>query len=130
MRQNNDFTLKNGSISGTVDGIMHVTLTKNNTMITLTETNGDVLTWTSCSNCGFVGSQKSTAIATITTAEEMGFRANDLEMRNVSLIFRGGRRFRKAVLRGLARAKVRIGEVILEPVIPYNGCRLKKKRRK
>lgn len=116
--------------SGFVDGIMHITLTKNNTLVTLTDKYGDVITWTSCANCGFIGSQKSTAIATITTVEEMGLRAKDLEMQSIDIIFHGGRRFRKAVINGLVRSKIRVNSFVLDLIVPYNGCRLEKKQRK
>lgn len=117
---------------GPGNGILHVTLTRNNTLLTLTDYAGDVLTWTSCRNCGFVGSQKGTEIATVTTAEEMGNRIQDLKLK-VYLIFHGGSRFRHAVLRGLRRAQRRIlgpfRGLILKNSAPYNGCRSKKKRR-
>lgn len=113
--------------------MLHITITRNNTLLTLTDYTGDVLTWTSCKNCGFRGSQKATEIATVTTAEEMGNRIHDLKIRNIYLIFHGGSRFRHAVLRGLQRAKREISSPILGLIIknktPYNGCRLKKKRR-
>jgi len=114
---------------GPSDGILHVTLSRNNTLLTLTDVTGDVLTWTSCKNCGFQGSQKSTEIATVTTAEEMGNRICDLKLKNTYLIFHGGKRFRNAVLRGLKRSKTVIGGLIIESTVPYNGCRIKKKRR-
>lgn len=115
---------------GEVDGIMHVTLTKNNTLVTLTDSVGDVITWTSCANCGFVGSQKTTQMATTTTVEEMGFRVHDLKMKKINIIFHGGRRFRKAVINGLVRSKVQVSRFLLANMIPYNGCRLEKKQRK
>jgi small subunit ribosomal protein S11 len=117
---------------GPGNGILHITLTRNNTLLTLTDQAGDVLTWTSCKNCGFIGSQKRTEIATVTTAEEMGNRIEDLKL-NVYLLFHGGSRFRHAVLRGLRRAQRRMSGpfrgLILKNSTPYNGCRSKKKRR-
>jgi small subunit ribosomal protein S11 len=114
---------------GPADGILHITISLNNTLLTLTELTGDVITWTSCKNCGFSGTQKSTEIATVTTAEEMGNRIRDLKLKNIYLIFHGGSRFRNAVLRGLRRSKIAIGGLIIESNTPYNGCRIKKKRR-
>jgi small subunit ribosomal protein S11 len=114
---------------GAVDGILHITLTKNNTLLTLTDVTGDVWTWTSCRNCGFTGSQKSTEMATISTAEEMGHRAQDLKLKNVYAIFHGGARFRQAVLRGLRRSGIKIGGLIIENSLAYNGCRLRKRKR-
>lgn len=115
--------------SGTADGILHITITRNNTLLTLTNLMGNVLSWTSCKNCGFTGSQKSTEIATITTAEEMGTRAKDLQLKNLYIIFHGGTRFRNAVLRGLRRSEIQVGGLIIDKTAPYNGCRSKKKRR-
>lgn len=69
-------------------------------------------------------------MATTTTVEEMGFRVLDLEMRRVTVVFRGGRRFRNAVLNGLIRAKVNISQFVIDTRVPYNGCRLEKKQRK
>jgi small subunit ribosomal protein S11 len=114
---------------GSSDGILHTRMTRNNTLLTLTDPVGDVLTWTSCKNCGFIGTQKSTEIATVTTAEEMGNRIRDLKLKNVYILFYGGSRFRHAVLRGLRRSKFRIGGLIIKSTAPYNGCRMKKKRR-
>jgi ribosomal protein S11 len=80
-----------------------------------------------------VGSQKATEIATVTTAEEMGNRIHDLKIKDIYIIFHGGSRFRHAVLRGLRRAERGISSPIRGLIIknntPYNGCRLKKKRR-
>lgn len=115
---------------GKSDGIRHITRSKNNTLITLTDIFGDVITWTTCRDCGFAGGQKATARATITTVEEMGLRAIDRERKAVNIIFHGGRKFRSAVTRGLARSQVAITSFILEVVLPYNGCRKKKPRRK
>jgi len=114
---------------GLADGILHVTITRNNTLLTLTDLVGDVLTWTTCKNCGFIGSQKSTEIATVTTTEEMGNRIHDLKLKNIYIIFHGGSRFRNAALRGLRRSAIQLGGLIIESTTPYNGCRLKKNRR-
>jgi len=114
---------------GEASGLLYVNLTKNNTVLTLTDLQGNVLTWTTCRNCGFPGTEKSTEIATITTAEEMGFRSLDLKMKMISVIFRGGGRFRKAVLRGLVRSKVKILDFVVKNMVPHNGCRMKKRRR-
>lgn len=112
------------------DGIRHITRSKNNTLITLTNIFGDVITWTTCRDCGFAGGQKATARATITTVEERGLRAIDMERKAVSVIFHGGRKFRSAVTRGLARSQVAINSFVVEVILPYNGCRNKKPRRK
>ena len=97
--------------------------------MTLTDVNKDILTWTSCTNCGFVGGQKKTPMATIMTSEEIGLRAKDFKMRKVDLIFTGIARRRKQVLRGLVRSKIRILRFTIQTSIPYNGCRLEKKAR-
>jgi ribosomal protein S11 len=68
-------------------------------------------------------------MATISTAEEIGYRAQDRKLKNVYVIFHGGARFRQAVLRGLRRSGIKIGGLIIENTLAYNGCRLRKKRR-
>jgi ribosomal protein S11 len=68
-------------------------------------------------------------MATISTAEEMGCRIQDLKLKNVYVIFHGGARFRQAVLRGLRRSGMKIGGLIVENTLAYNGCRLRKKKR-
>jgi ribosomal protein S11 len=68
-------------------------------------------------------------MATISTAEEMGHRAQDLKLKNVYAIFHGGARFRQAVLRGLRRSGIKIGGLIIENSLAYNGCRLRKRKR-
>lgn len=60
----------------------------------------------------------------------MGFRALDFEMKAVNVIFRGKPRLRQAVLRGLSRSQIKVQQFIIDPTIPYNGCRLQKKSRK
>lgn len=112
-----------------VDGIIYLNLTKNNTILTLTTIQGEVLSWTTCKNCGFQGGEKSTEMATITTAEEMGLRAIDFKIKKVDLVFRGGGRFQRAALRGLIRSKIKVNRLIVKTLVPYNGCRIKKKRR-
>jgi small subunit ribosomal protein S11 len=106
-----------------------LTLTKNNTILTLTTLQGEVLSWTTCKNCGFQGGEKSTEIATITTAEEMGLRALDFKIKKVHLVFRGGGRFQRAALRGLIRSKIQVATLVVKTLVPYNGCRIKKSRR-
>lgn len=114
---------------GAADGIIYLNLTKNNTILTLTTLQGEVLSWTTCRNCGFQGGEKSTEMATITTAEEMGLRALDFKIKKVHLVFRGGGRFQRAALRGLIRSKIRVTSLVVKTLIPYNGCRIKKRRR-
>lgn len=130
MQKKQEINAKDRKNSETVNGTIYVSLTKNNTMLTLADKKGDVVTWTSCQNCGFYGSQKTTPMATIITAEEMGLRAIDYEMDKVNVVFRGKPRLRNAVLRGLARSKVLVQKFIIAPTVPYNGCRLEKKSRK
>jgi small subunit ribosomal protein S11 len=114
---------------GKTHGFLYITLTKNNTIITLTDPKHQVLTWSSCRNCGFKGSEKSTEMATVTTAEEMGLRAKDLKMKRVFIVFRGGGRFKRAALQGVARSKIKVSGFVVQGILPYNGCRLKKRRR-
>jgi ribosomal protein S11 len=59
----------------------------------------------------------------------MGNRIQDLKMKNIYVIFYGGSRFRKAILRGLHRSKVGVGGLLIYSRLSYNGCRMKKKRR-
>lgn len=120
---------KSPNTLGAVDGIIYLTLTKNNTILTLTTLQGEVLSWTTCKNCGFQGGEKSTEIATITTAEEMGLRALDFKIKKVHLVFRGGGRFQRAALRGLIRSKIQVATLVVKTLVPYNGCRIKKSRR-
>lgn len=114
---------------GQTNGLLYVTVTKNNTILTLTNLQNEVLAWTTCQNCGFAGTEKATEIATITTAEEMGLRVLDRKIKRVDLIFQGKRRRRKDIVRGLIRSKLKISNFIFKTFAPYNGCRAKKRRR-
>lgn len=128
-KQGNPKLKKSTNTFGAADGIIYLNLTKNNTILTLTNFQGEVLSWTTCKNCGFQGGEKSTEMATITTAEEMGLRALDFKIKKVHLVFRGGGRFQRAALRGLVRSKIQVTSLVVKTLVPYNGCRIKKRRR-
>lgn len=128
-KQGNPKSRKSTNTFGAADGIIYLNLTKNNTILTLTNFQGEVLSWTTCKNCGFQGGEKSTEMATITTAEEMGLRALDFKIKKVHLVFRGGGRFQRAALRGLVRSKIQVTSLVVKTLVPYNGCRIKKRRR-
>lgn len=110
-------------------GICHVHSTFNNTIISISDINGNVLLSESAGTKGFKGSRKSTPFAAQVAAESIAKKALDLGMHTVSVLVKGPGAGREGVVRSLAAAGLKI--VYIEDVtpIPHNGCRPPKRRR-
>ena len=110
-------------------GVAHVQSTFNNTIITLTDTKGDVVSWASAGKVGFKGSRKSTPFAAQLAAEKAAKEALDLGLKRVEVRVRGPGAGREAAIRSLTIAGLDISAIRDVTPIPHNGCRPRKKRR-
>jgi small subunit ribosomal protein S11 len=111
------------------EGIAHIKATFNNTLITITNLNGDVVTWGSSGKAGFKGSKKSTPFAATVSAEQVGREAFNLGVRRVHVRLQGPGSGRESAIQALSAAGLQIKSIRDITPIPHNGCRPPKKRR-
>ena len=111
------------------EGIAHIQSTFNNTIITITDLNGNVVAWSSAGTQGFKGSRKSTPFAAQMAAEEAVKKAKDQGMRSVQVYVKGPGSGRESALRSLQLAGLNISLIRDVTPIPHNGCRPPKRRR-
>jgi small subunit ribosomal protein S11 len=110
-------------------GIAHIQSTFNNTVVTITDVNGNAISWSSAGSRGFKGSRKSTPFAAQLAAEEAGRRAMEHGMRSIAVFVRGPGAGRESALRALQTVGFRVTLIRDVTPIPHNGCRPPKRRR-
>jgi len=110
-------------------GVAHVSATFNNTMITITDAQGNTISWSSAGAQGFKGSRKSTPYAAQMAAEDAGKKAMEHGMKNLEVEVRGPGSGRESALRALQAAGFIITSIRDVTPIPHNGCRPRKRRR-
>ena len=110
-------------------GVAHIKATFNNTLISITDTNGDVLCWGSAGTSGFKGSRKSTPFAAQVAAEKAGNQAKEYGVKSLEVRVKGPGPGRESAVRALNAVGFRITEIEDVTPIPHNGCRPPKKRR-
>ena len=110
-------------------GIAHVKATFNNTVITITDMNGETLCWQSAGTIGFKGSRKSTPFAATRAAEEAANAARRFGVQEVEVRVKGAGSGRESAVTALQGAGLRVTAVEDRTPIPHNGCRPRKKRR-
>lgn len=110
-------------------GVAHVKATFNNTVISMTDVNGETLCWASAGTIGFKGSRKSTPFAATRAAEEVANKAKKFGVREIEVRVRGAGSGRESAVTGLQNAGLRITAVEDRTPIPHNGCRPRKRRR-
>ena len=110
-------------------GVAHIQSTFNNTVVTITDTAGNSLAWSSCGQQGFKGSRKSTPFAAQVAAEDCAKKAMEHGVRSVSVYVKGPGAGRESALRALGAAGLRINMIRDVTPIPHNGCRPPKRRR-
>jgi small subunit ribosomal protein S11 len=110
-------------------GLAHIRSTFNNTTITLTSMNGEVISWASAGKMGFKGSRKNTPFAAQMAAETAAKEALDLGLRQVMVQVKGPGAGREAAIRSLQAAGLEIVSIKDVSPVPHNGCRPPKKRR-
>lgn len=112
-----------------VDGIAHVHASFNNTIITITDRQGNTISWATSGGSGFRGSRKSTPFAAQVAADNAGRAAQEVGMKNLEVRVNGPGPGRESSVRSLNAAGFKITNIIDVTPIPHNGCRPPKKRR-
>jgi small subunit ribosomal protein S11 len=110
-------------------GVAHIKSTFNNTIITITDTQGNSIAWSSAGNVGFKGSRKSTPFAAQLAAESAAKAAMEHGMRQVEVFVKGPGAGREAAIRSLQAAGLEVNTIKDVTPIPHNGCRPPKRRR-
>jgi small subunit ribosomal protein S11 len=112
-----------------LNGIAHIRSTFNNTIVTITDTSGNAISWSSAGSQGFKGSRKSTPFAAQIAAETAGKKAMEHGVQNLEVYVKGPGSGREAALRSLQAAGFNITAIKDITPIPHNGCRPPKRRR-
>ena len=110
-------------------GEVHIHTTFNNTVITITDTEGNTISWASAGTMGIKGSKKSTPFAAGMAAEKAGKAAVDAGMKTVDVFVKGLGAGRESAIRSLATAGLEVKSITDVTPIPHNGCRPPKRRR-
>lgn len=110
-------------------GIAHIQSTFNNTIVTISDVNGNAVSWSSSGSRGFKGSRKSTPFAAQLAAEDAARKAYDHGMRSVAVFVKGPGAGRESALRALQQVGFRVTVIRDVTPIPHNGCRPPKRRR-
>ena len=110
-------------------GVAHVNATFNNTMITITDAQGNTIAWSSSGTMGFKGSRKSTPYAAQVAAEDAGRKAMEHGMRTLEIEVKGPGSGRESALRALQTVGFTVTSIRDVTAIPHNGCRPPKRRR-
>jgi small subunit ribosomal protein S11 len=111
------------------NGMAHVHSSFNNIIITLTNMNGEVISWSSAGKKGFRGSKKNTPYAAQVASEECAKTAYDLGLRKVKVFVKGPGNGRESAIRALATVGLQVAEIVDVTPLPHNGCRPPKRRR-
>ena len=111
------------------DGVAHIYATFNNTIITITDRQGNALSWATAGGSGFRGSRKSTPFAAQVAAEKAGTRAKDFGVKNMDVLVKGPGPGRDSAVRALNNVGFKITNITDVTPIPHNGCRPPKRRR-
>ena len=111
------------------DGVAHVHASFNNTIVTISDRQGNALCWATSGGSGFRGSRKSTPFAAQVAAERAGTAALDFGMKSVDVYVKGPGPGRESAVRALNNAGLRINSIADVTPIPHNGCRPPKRRR-
>ncbi|SRR5690606_16983774 len=112
-----------------LDAVAHIHASFNNTIVTITDRQGNALTWATAGGCGFKGSRKSTPFAAQVAAERAGNAAKDFGVKNLEVRVKGPGPGRESAVRALNAVGFRITQIEDVTPIPHNGCRPPKRRR-
>ena len=112
-----------------VDGVAHIQASFNNTIITITDRQGNALAWATSGGSGFRGSRKSTPFAAQVAAERAGVAAQEYGLKNLDVEVKGPGPGRESAVRALNNCGYKINQITDVTPIPHNGCRPPKKRR-
>jgi small subunit ribosomal protein S11 len=120
---------KRKSLKGITSGIAHIKATFNNTVITITDLQGNVIVWSTPGVVGFSGSRKSTPFAAQVASSDAARKAKDLGLRTVEVLVRGPGSGRESAIRALQASGLAVTSIRDVTPLPHNGCRPRKKRR-
>jgi small subunit ribosomal protein S11 len=110
-------------------GHVHVKSTFNNTIVSITDADGNVVAWASAGTVGFKGNRKSTPFAAQLAAENVAQRVKEMGLRKVDVFVKGPGSGRETAIRALQAAGLEVGSIKDVTPIPHNGCRPPKRRR-
>lgn len=110
-------------------GIVHINSTFNNTIITVTDQNGEVAAWESAGSVGYKGSRKSTPFAAQLAMERCADKAVKLGLKEAEVLVRGPGAGRESAIRALVSSGITVKAITDVTPLPHNGCRPRKKRR-
>lgn len=111
------------------DGVAHIYASFNNTIVTISDRQGNTLSWATAGGSGFRGSRKSTPFAAQVAAERAGTRAKDYGVKNLDVMVKGPGPGRESAVRALNNVGFKITNISDVTPIPHNGCRPPKRRR-
>jgi small subunit ribosomal protein S11 len=111
------------------NGIVHIQSTFNNTIVTITNRNGDTVSWASAGSSGFKGARKSTPFAAQTAAEKAAIDAVDSGIKSVDILMKGQGSGRETVIKAIEGAGLEITSIQDITAVSHNGCRPPKRRR-
>ena len=112
-----------------IDGVAHIYESFNNTIVTITDRQGNTLSWATAGGSGFRGSRKSTPFAAQVAAEKAGEAAQDYGLKNLDVQVNGPGPGRESAVRALNNSGYKITNITDVTPVPHNGCRPPKKRR-
>ncbi len=112
-----------------VRGVVHVKSSFNNTIVTITDTNGETLCWDSAGTMGFKGSRKSTPFAATRAAESAGYKAKKMGVIECEVRLKGAGAGRESAVSALVSTGIKVTAMEDHTPIPHNGCRPRKRRR-
>src|SRR5215208_4276497 len=110
-------------------GVAHIQATFNNTIVSISDPEGHVLSWSSAGRIGFKGSRKGTPFAAQVAAQNAGNTAKDSGVRSVDVMVKGPGAGRESAVRALQAASIEVKSIKDVTPIPHNGCRPRKRRR-
>ena len=112
-----------------LEGVAHIRSTFNNTMISISDKEGNIVSWASAGTVGFKGTKKSTPFAAQLAAEACARKAMEFGLRRVDVFVKGPGSGRETAIRSLQATGLEVGSISDVTGIPHNGCRPKKRRR-
>ena len=110
-------------------GVAHIQATFNNTIVSITDLSGNVISWSSAGAQGFKGSRKSTPFAAQVAAEKAAIKARDMGMKKLEVCVRGPGPGRESAVRALSNTGMEVTVIRDKTPMPHNGCRARKRRR-
>ena len=122
-------TVKKRSKNAPELGVAHIQATFNNTIVSITDLSGNVISWSSAGAQGFKGSRKSTPFAAQVAAEKAAIKARDMGMKKLEVCVKGPGPGRESAIRSLSNTGMEVTVIRDKTPIPHNGCRPRQRRR-